>query len=210
MGLWTNNKTIVETIRIFFERLWSDAIPINARILEIETGKPISETIIIKEASVAYTKFHDIADVVKEELIGLTSSKSINRILETYPYREAFKRGVKLRFLTPFTSDNLEARNKLNKYAEIKHIEASYIRILIVDKKHLFLFKTPPSEEEPTDPLAYFDNMIYTNDSEYVEKIEEMLNQMWKEPSLIATLENPVNALFFYLAEYFRTTRGIV
>ena len=48
------------------------------------------------------------------------------------------------------------------------------MRIVIVDKKHLFQFKAPPLDKETTEPMDSFDNMLYTNDVEYVERIREM------------------------------------
>ena len=47
----------------------------------------------------------------------------------------------------------------------------------------LFQFKTPPPEEEKLRSIPYFENTFYTDDSEYVTKTENMLNDIWRNAS---------------------------
>jgi sugar-specific transcriptional regulator TrmB len=179
-GLWINNRAVAKAFKTFFERLWLDAKDADTRIREVETGKPAEETIIIKEARVADKKFREIVDATKEEIIGITSPRCVSRILEHYLIPQLFKRGVKIRIMAPINIDNLEAAQKLSEYCQIKHVDVAYVRMVIVDGKHLFQFKTPPSGEELAELTAYFDDTLYTNDPCYAERMKEMLNDVWQ------------------------------
>jgi hypothetical protein len=51
----------------------------------------------------------------------------------------------------------------------------------VVDDRHLFQFKAPQRDDETTEPSISFDNMLYTNDPEYVIGMSEILNDLWKQ-----------------------------
>jgi len=189
-GLWTNSKALVHVLKALFEELWRDGINVDRRIREIETGKPPEETVIIKEAQEAYRKFREIVDAAKEEIITVTSPKGIVRIFETAPVRQCFERGVKIRIMAPIDLDNFETAQKLSKYSQIRHIDVAHMRIAIVDNKHLFQFKTPPLDKETAEPMASFDNVLYTNDPEYVQRTREMLNDIWNRSLEISEIRS--------------------
>ena len=92
---------------------------------------------------------------------------------------EWVRRGVSVKIMAPVTSENLDIANQLLKICEVKHVPADYVETIIVDRQHLFQFKTLLSEEEPVALNSYFENTFYTNDSEYVEKTENMLTDIW-------------------------------
>ena len=52
--------------------------------------------------------------------------------------------------------------------------------ILMVDNRHLFMFRKQPTEMETIETVFYLENMFYTNDSKYVGMVSEMLNDVWK------------------------------
>jgi hypothetical protein len=73
----------------------------------------------------------------------------------------------------------------------VKHVSAIYLGTTIVDGKHFFQFRESPKQGKP-EIMAYFENIFYTNDFEYVKKTKSMLNDIWKnsyKPSAI-TLES--------------------
>jgi hypothetical protein len=54
----------------------------------------------------------------------------------------------------------------------------------IIDGQHLFQFKNSPPEGEKLRALPYFQNTFYTDDSEYVTKMSNMLNDIWRNASI--------------------------
>jgi hypothetical protein len=78
---------------------------------------------------------------------------------------------------------NLEETKKLMEICEVKHVPFGYVGTTIVDSTHLFQFKTSTPKKELEWSISNFENTIYTDDSEYVEKTENMLNDIWKNAS---------------------------
>ena len=50
----------------------------------------------------------------------------------------------------------------------------------IIDGKHLFQFKKSAPEKQPLDSSLQFEDTLYTNNPEYVQKTKNMLNEIWK------------------------------
>jgi len=197
--LWTNNRAVVHALKTIFEQLWRNATDLQKRIQETETGKPAVETLVIRDAQEAYRRFHGIVDKAEEEIIWVTSPKGMIRILGDHPVQQWFERGVKARIMSPIDVDNLEAAQELSKYCQVKHVDASYVRIAVVDNRHLFQSKAPPLDEETVELGAYFEKMLYSNEPAYVEGMREMLNDLWERALDIseirseAAMRDPVN-----------------
>ena len=185
-GLWTNSKAFVSALKAFFDGLWRDAIDVEKRIKEIETGKPIEETVIVRDAEAAYKKFHEIICSAEKKIIGITSSKGLVRFQENIPVQQLAEKGVKMRLMAPFDENNQET--KLLKHCQIKYTKMNYLRMMVVDNRHFFQVKMPPADKETTNPMECFENMFYTNDMEYVKKMSELLNELWKTSLLISEI----------------------
>jgi CBS domain-containing protein len=51
---------------------------------------------------------------------------------------------------------------------------------MLVDNRHLFMFKSPPVNDWTSEALFYMGDTFYTNDSKSIERVGEMLNDAWK------------------------------
>ena len=179
-GLWTNSRSLVHAFREFFEELWRNALDLQKKIVEIETGKPTPETHIIRDAETAYKKYVEIIGSAKEEIIKITSSKGLIRFWKNMPASKTWvEKGVSVKIMAPITSENLRVAQQLSKYCAVRHVYTNCPRTVVVDGKHLFLFKTPPPDQEKAEAMIYFENTFYTNDFEYVERMKSMLNDIW-------------------------------
>jgi CBS domain-containing protein len=76
--------------------------------------------------------------------------------------------------------DNLEPAQKLAKNYEIKHVPISYLTMMLVDNKHLFMFKTPPIGDFEAESALYLPDTFYSTDTSQIERTSEMLNDIWK------------------------------
>ena len=76
--------------------------------------------------------------------------------------------------------DNLEPAQKLAKNYEVKHVPISYLTMIVVDDKHLFMFKTPPLSDLGTESAFYLADTFYSSDPSQIERVSEMLDDIWK------------------------------
>jgi sugar-specific transcriptional regulator TrmB len=188
--LCTNCKSIIEAFLDVFEDSWKNSKDIEDQIIEIETGKTPPKTQVIKDPAAAKNIFYKILNSAKEEIFVITSSNGLIRLLnEKSSFREWSNKGVNIRIMTPIIGENLNVAQELLEFGEVRHVPMGFLVTTIIDGKHLFQFKNPPPEKPET--MEHFENTFYTNDREYVEKMKNMLNNIWKNayrPSAI-TLE---------------------
>jgi len=76
--------------------------------------------------------------------------------------------------------DNLEPAQKLAKNYEIKHVPISYLTMMVVDCKHLFMFKMPPLTDLGVESAFYLPDTFYSSDPSQIERVNEMLDDIWK------------------------------
>jgi CBS domain-containing protein len=160
--------------------MWRGAIKAEDRIRELKTGKPLEVTAIIKDAREAETKLETTLEKADKEIIAIVSSNSIAAILEGKLFETAVKRKLKPRIMAPIDLDNLEAAQKLSETCEVRNVPISYMMMLAADSEHLFIFKTPPLNKSTARTAFHMDDVFYTNDARYVERVTEMLNDIWK------------------------------
>ncbi|MEM4733292.1 MAG: CBS domain-containing protein, partial [Candidatus Bathyarchaeia archaeon] len=180
-GLWTNSRALVHAFKAFFDELWRGAIDVQKKIVEIETGKPAPETYIIRDAETAHKKFDETLNLAEKEIVMLTSSKGLLRAWKNRSMiTDLSRRGVSIRIMAPIIDENLKAARELSKHTSVRHVPICYLRTTIVDGKHLFQFATPPPDQEKLEAMDYFEEAFYSNDSRYVERMSQMLNDLWE------------------------------
>jgi CBS domain-containing protein len=137
------------------------------------------ETRVIRNAKAAFKKFNEILNSAEKEILIMTSSKGVINAWKSKTLLEKWQeKGVSAKIIAPITSENLKAARELSKYFAVKHISACYARVTLIDGKHLFQFKNP---QEKLDGIQHFENAIYTNDLEYVQRTSDMLNEIWND-----------------------------
>lgn len=52
--------------------------------------------------------------------------------------------------------------------------------MMMVDGKHLFMFKIPPLSDEATEGAFHLADTFYSSDPSQIERTSEMLNDIWK------------------------------
>jgi len=191
-GLWVTSKMFVSTLKASFMEIWRNAINVNDRINELETGTPMEETLVIKEPADAQAKIHEVLDTTKNEIVLISSSAGINKISDNDPYQKYAQKDVKIRIMAPIDLDNLEAAQRLSRLYEIKHVSITYLTMMIADSRHLFMFKAPFLEEESAEGQSPFHlrNTFYTNDQKYVERATELLRDIWKRGTLVSEIDS--------------------
>ncbi|MGE5575268.1 MAG: CBS domain-containing protein, partial [Ignavibacteria bacterium] len=166
--------------KAFFVQMWQSGVEASRRIDELKSGIPIGETFVIKSGEEAWNKVTKILDSAKQDIVVITSSQSINRLAEDDPIVKYFKKGLKTRIMASIDLDNLEPAQKLAKEFEIKHVPISYLTMMVVDDKHLFMFKMPPLADLGVESAFYLPDTFYSSDPSQIERVSEMLDDIWK------------------------------
>jgi sugar-specific transcriptional regulator TrmB len=187
MCLWTNGKMLVQSFGAVFENLWTNSTDINKKIAEIETGKPTPTARVISDARTARKTYDELMNSAEKEIILMTSSKGLIESWKSIALlKERIARGVSVKIMAPIIKDNLRAAQELLKFCAVRHVPTSYFDTVIVDGKRLFQSQASTGQKPSLTPH------FYTDDLEYVEKTQKMLNDVWRNarvPSAI-TLES--------------------
>jgi len=179
--LLTNCKSIIQAFGSFLNELWKNSIPLEQGIIQIETGKPFPQMLVIKDAKIAKEKFAESLENSQNEILIVTSSEGLLDLKDwLMQLRKRNNARLKIRIMAPIIEKNLEISQNLLEFCEVKHIPSSYIETVIIDEKHLFQFKHSPLKTN-SKFLPFFENTLYTNDIEYIEKTKNMLNDLWKK-----------------------------
>jgi sugar-specific transcriptional regulator TrmB len=179
-GLWINDKMFISVLKAFFTQMWQTGVDASRRIEELKSGIPIGETLVIKSVEEAWNKITKILDSAKKDVVIITSSQSINRLAENDPIIKYLRKGLSTRIMASIDLDNLEPAQKLAKDYEVKHVPISYMTMMLVDNKHLFMFKMPPLSDFGTESAFYLSDTFYSSDPSQIERVSEMLDDIWK------------------------------
>jgi len=179
-GLWINDKMFISILKAFFVQMWQTAVDYTLRIDELKSGIPIGETVVIKDPEEAWAKITKVLETAKNDIVFITSSQSVNSLLKNDPFDKYCKKGIKCRLMASIDMDNLETAQKLAVRYEIKHVPISYLTMMVVDGKHLFMFKKPSLSELTNGSALYLNDTFYSNDPSSIERVSEMLSDIWK------------------------------
>jgi len=179
-GLWINDRMFISILKAFFIQMWQSATDAIRRIDELKTGIAIGETVVIKDPNKAWEKVTKILEAAKKDVVFITSSASINSFLKNDPFRKYCKKGVRCRIMASIDLDNIVTARKLAARYEIKHVPITYMSMMVIDKKHLFMFKKPALNEMENESGFYPADTFYSNDPSSIERVNEMLSDIWK------------------------------
>ncbi|MCW4045526.1 MAG: hypothetical protein NWE94_08435 [Candidatus Bathyarchaeota archaeon] len=179
--LWTDCKPLVKAFTAMFEELWRNSTGIHEKIIEIETGKPTPKTFIIGDGETAKKKYNKTMKSAKEEILIMTSSKGLVEFSREMSKPNEWKeRGIAIKIMAPIVNENLEAAKQLSQVCSVKHVPPNYQLTTIVDGKELFQFKESFSDGQPLGSSPHFEKTFYTNNHEYVQKMQTMLSEIWR------------------------------
>jgi sugar-specific transcriptional regulator TrmB/CBS domain-containing protein len=178
-GLWINDRMFISILKGFFSQMWQTSVDASERIEELKTGIPAGETTVIRDPEEALKKVLKVLNSAEKDFIAITSSQGINNIAENDIFLKQCGKGVTCRLMASLDLDNLEAAKKLSQNYEVKHVPINFLTMMLVDDKHLFMFKSPPLNDWTSDSIFYMGDTYYTNDPRSVERVREMLNDAW-------------------------------
>jgi hypothetical protein len=134
------------------ENMWDQAKPLEERIHEIETGKPLQEITVIHGEDAIYDFTKELSAGAKDDICVIAAEMSPERAIKFgtfYTDMEKANSGIKIRYIYPITRDNIYLVKKIMEFAEVRHIEEVPIRVRIVDGKS-FLLRHANEEHAPS------------------------------------------------------------
>ena len=189
-GLWINDKMFISVLKAFFVQMWQSGVDASKRIDELKSGILIGETLVIKGAEEAWSKVSKVLESAKKDVVIITTSQSISSLAEGDPITKYFKKGLRTRIMASIDLDNLEPAQKLSANYQIKHVPISYLTMMLVDDKHLFMFKMPPLSDLGHESAFYMTDTFYSSDSSQIERVSEMLDDIWKRGIDVSEISN--------------------
>jgi two-component system sensor histidine kinase VicK len=172
----STSKAFVDQQQHFFETLWNRAIPAEQRIREIEEGIPVETTEIIDGTE-------NILNRAIEGL-SLTKERFDNCIDHTCPPSyvltrqmwdkciEVSNKGVKLRFITEITSENISHCKEIMKIAELRHLDRIKGNFGITDGRDYRATATMQQGQPPSQAIR-------STIKEFVEQQQFFFETLW-------------------------------
>jgi two-component system, OmpR family, sensor histidine kinase VicK len=168
----SNSKQIVEQHKFLFENLCDKAIPGLQRINEVE------ELLLTERTKVIYGEEKIVSTILSwqknaQKFWNLCVDSAIPNFSMSLKirkgYNDAKARGIKIRYVTEITKDNIGQCKELMKYAEVRHLDGLTGNFVVSEKEYL-------GEAVSKD---FFSHLIYSNKKEIVEQQNYLFGNLW-------------------------------
>jgi sugar-specific transcriptional regulator TrmB len=184
VALWSTSKAISQIYYSLFKRMQQNAITLPNRIEEVEFEKKTSRTIILRDPKEAYEMFINSFNAAKHDIIVVGLLPKFDIPLKFYPIDRYINEEIRIRIITQLNKNNIKiAQDLLRKHTcEIRHADLKLdveSKMIIIDNIYLFKFKIP-FIEPGMDNLSNFQNLLYSENIEYVKKIIDSVEDLWK------------------------------
>jgi two-component system, OmpR family, sensor histidine kinase VicK len=174
------SKEFVEQQQHFFDMLWDKAIPAERKIMEMESG------IMLPERTEIITGADNIARLTIEsephvlgQLDNCLDSNTPASFIEIPPVWNSFKqlrnKGVKLRFITEITKDNLHYCKEMAKVVELRHLDEIKGNLGILDGGREY--RAYPRIQPGVPP----DVLIRSTAKVFVEQQQFFFETLWRK-----------------------------
>jgi sugar-specific transcriptional regulator TrmB len=178
-ALWTNNSSVTHILKMLFERLWHDSMDKDERLRQLNSEEHARHTVTIIDSQQAYEGLNVAIASAEQEIIGVTGQSGLFGPI-IFPFHELFQRGIRMRIMTTMDVDtNQEETRALAKYCQVRAVNSTPMRAVLVDRKHLFQLKSPLNCGKTEAITAHPDSILYTDDPAYTEAFYLVLNELW-------------------------------
>jgi PAS domain S-box-containing protein len=146
---------------------------------------------VIKSRQYVYERFAEMfsAERCQKEVLFYGTDKCAGRLL--YNLKDVItylqKRHIDFKIMLPINKKNLEAVKALSQFADVKHLQQTRGRAIIVDRKESMLVYTASEDENASDDLG-----LWLNNPQFAAMQAELFDAQWK---LAMELHNKVDEL---------------
>ena len=174
-GISTNTIAIVEAHQFLFEFLWKAAMPAEVRMGQLERNLPVEKTEILYGQENIIRHFLNDLSNVHERFDSCTDFTGPSLFVNSpiWPdYTGLSRRGIRLRFITEITKENLEYCEKLLKVCELLHLEKVKGNFGIIDGRSYGAGSSAGEGRAPTQ-------LIRSNIKAFVEQQQYFFETLW-------------------------------
>src|SRR5215468_9362872 len=189
--LWISSVelAVIKSARERFLSDWKRTIPSVDRINELEKGKPIEITRVIRDNNEAVEIYKSLIDTANTQILYLLpSARALIRIKSAAILHSlidsATERGVKVSVLCPIDSENLHIIEQIRKTKniELRSYESTTLTVLITDREHVF---TAELRKNTTyNILEALGLTTYSNSKPTVQSYITLFESLWKQKQL--------------------------
>jgi two-component system sensor histidine kinase VicK len=176
----STSKKFVEQQQYFFDMLWDKAILAERKIMEMESGIMLPERteIITGADNIARLTIESVPHVI-EQLDNCLDSNTPASFIEIPPVWDVFKqlkkKGVRLRFITEITKDNLHYCKEMAKVLELRHLDGIKGNLGIIDRGREY--RAYPRIQPGVPP----DVLIRSTSKVFVEQQQFFFETLWSK-----------------------------
>ncbi len=193
--LWTNCKALVQSFSSVFEDLWSKSRDLKQKIAEIETGKLKTQRRFMFNQKSVEKMYNETIETAKKEIVMLTSSEGLELWKHEPLKKVAEKTEISIKVMTPASSEKLYFVQAMLRNGEIRRVTEADLTSVLVDRCHIFQLGNPRHARKLVS-LSSFENFLYTDDLEYVQKTSLLLDAIWKgAPSTSSVMLNSTKSV---------------
>jgi two-component system sensor histidine kinase VicK len=174
------SKGFVTQQQHFFDLLWDKAVPAERKIMEMESGIMLPERteIITGADNIARLTIESVPHVIGQ-LDNCLDSNTPASFIELPPVWNSFKqlrnKGVKLRFITEITKDNLHYCKEMAKVVELRHLDEIKGNLGILDGGREY--RAYPRIQPGVPP----DVLIRSTAKVFVEQQQFFFETLWRK-----------------------------
>ena len=176
--VYSDVKAFVDQQQYFFDTLWNKAIPAEKKIREIEEGMPAEVTEIWYGSDNIFKKSWEVLSRAKVRSDYCHNSISPSIFVTNPQYLRAItelsERGVRHRFVTEITRENVEHCKELAKYVELRHLDGVKGNFSIADGKEYGATANLSELKPPTE-------FIYSNVKSFVDQQQYFFETLWNK-----------------------------
>jgi two-component system, OmpR family, sensor histidine kinase VicK len=174
-GISTDTIAIVEAHQFLFEFLWNAAIPAEIRMVQLERNLPVEKTEILYGQENIIKHFLRDLSHVQERFDSCTDFTGPSLFVNSpiwSDYAELSRRGIRLRFITEITKENMKYCEKLLKICELRHLEKVKGNFGIIDGKSYGAGSSAGVGQAPAQ-------LIRSNIRAFVEQQQYFFETLW-------------------------------
>jgi len=177
--VYSNVKELVEQQQYTFESFWSKAIPAHEKISEIEENISIQRTQLVygqENATNTILRAMSNAKNTWDTCIESRSAAiSVGAVLKG-GYSDAKSRGVKMRYITEITKDNVKYCKEIAKVAEVRHLDGIKSNFGVSETEYAAGINSSQQEN-----LISLDQLIYSNVIKLVQQQKFIFETLWRK-----------------------------
>ena len=174
-GISTDTIAIVEAHQFLFEFLWNAAIPAEIRMVQLEKNLPVEKTEILYGQENIIKHFLRDLSHVQERFDSCTDFTGPSLFVNSpiwSDYAELSRRGIRLRFITEITKENMKYCEKLLRICELRHLEKVKGNFGIIDGKSYGAGSSAGVGQAPAQ-------LIRSNIRAFVEQQQYFFETLW-------------------------------